>query len=195
MPSFKNRLGDKYGRLTVVGYSGKDKRGKHLWDCECSCGNKKIVVSDNLSSGKSKSCGCLLDEFLKRRGNQYGLLEDREDAILRVQYSHLKRRHRLKKFNSNIITFDEFKYLSNSKCTYCGLSYSRVIEDRLNETKSMKLLSGVSIRVNGIDRIDSNIGYTKENSVSCCKFCNTAKSTMSRDEFLKWIKKVYEYNF
>ena len=59
----------------------------------------------------------------------------------------------------------------------------------------MKLLSGVSIRVNGIDRIDSNIGYTKENSVSCCKFCNTAKSTMSRDEFLKWIKKVYEYNF
>ena len=66
MPSFKNRIGEKYGRLTVTGYAGKDNRNKHLWNCECICGNEKVVVSDNLSSGKSKSCGCLLIEFLKR---------------------------------------------------------------------------------------------------------------------------------
>ena len=74
MPSFKNRIGEKYGRLTVTGYAGKDNRNKHLWNCKCICGNEKVVVSDNLSSGKTKSCGCLLIEFLKRRGNQYGTI-------------------------------------------------------------------------------------------------------------------------
>lgn len=51
------------------------------------------------------------------------------------------------------------------------------------------------LKINGIDRIDSNIGYTKENSVSCCKFCNFAKHTMSESDFYKWIRRVYEYNF
>ena len=46
-----------------------------------------------------------------------------------------------------------------------------------------------------IDRVDSDRGYTKENSVTCCKYCNFAKHTMSEDDFYKWIRKVYEFNF
>lgn len=68
MGIFKNRVGDRYGRLLVVSHSGKDKRNKHLWLCKCDCGNEKIIVSDNLSSGKSNSCGCLKSEFLANSG-------------------------------------------------------------------------------------------------------------------------------
>ena len=195
MPKYLDRTNIRYGRLTVISNAGKDYRGLYLWKCVCDCGNTKLVVGQNLSSGKSKSCGCIKDEFLKKKGNQYGLLEDRQDAMLRVQYSHLKRRHTKFNYNDKVIDFSLFIKLSKSKCTYCGLEYSKEIEDRLNETKSLKRLSDEILKINGIDRINSNIGYTIENSITCCKYCNTAKNTMSVTDFKNWIKRVYEYNF
>ena len=194
MPRFKDRTNDKYGRLTVISHAGKDHRNKHLWLCLCDCGNEKIVVSDNLSSGKSNSCGCLKAEFLARKGNQYGLYHDREVALLKVQYYHLKKRSKLKGF-TEVISFDEFCLLSKSPCNYCGLEYSKEIEDRLSESKNKKRLSDHILKCNGIDRVNSSKGYTKDNSVPCCKYCNTAKSTMSDVEFMRWVKKVYEFNF
>lgn len=194
MPRFKDRAGDKYGRLTVISHAGKDSRGKHLWLCLCSCGKEKVVVSDNLSSGKSNSCGCLKAEILARKGNQYGIYKDREMALLKVQYSHLKRRNESKGFIETL-SFDDFCLLSKSPCKYCGIKHSKQIEDRLNESKKGKRLSDHILTCNGIDRVDSLIGYTKANSVPCCKFCNFAKHTMSEDDFYNWIKRVYEFNF
>jgi hypothetical protein len=195
MPKFLDRTNMRYGRLLVKEHKGKDDRGKHLWLCECDCGNEKIVVADNLSSGKSKSCGCLKKEFLAKKGNQFGLYKDRQEAMLKVQYSHLKRRHSSNKMSGEVIDFKTFSLLSKSKCKYCGLEHSKEIEDRLSETNSKKRLSDEVLKINGIDRIDSSIGYTKENSVTCCKYCNFAKHTMSEDDFYKWIRRVYEFNF
>ena len=68
MGKFLDRTGLKYGRLTVMSHNGRDHRNKHLWLCKCECGNEKVVISDNLSSGKSNSCGCLKKEFLANSG-------------------------------------------------------------------------------------------------------------------------------
>lgn len=194
MPRFKDRTGDRYGRLVASSHAGKDHRGKHLWLCKCDCGNEKVIVSDNLSSGKSNSCGCLKSEFLAKKGNQYGLYEDREVALLKVQYHHLKKRSKAKGFAS-VIDFERFKILSKSPCKYCGLEHSKEIPDRLNQTKNGKRLSNHILKCNGIDRIDSSKGYTDDNSISCCKHCNTAKNTMSEADFYKWVRRVYEFNF
>jgi hypothetical protein len=35
----------------------------------------------------------------------------------------------------------------------------------------------------GIDRVDSSIGYTEENTVPCCSPCNTLKGSGTRAEF------------
>lgn len=195
MPRFLDRTNMRYGRLLVIKYAGKDKRNKHLWLCKCDCGNEKVVVADNLSSGKSKSCGCLKREFFAKKGNQFGLYKDRQKAMMKVQYSHLKRRHSNNQMSGEIIDFETFSLLSKSRCKYCGLEYSKEIEDRLNESKNKKRLSDEVLKINGIDRIDPSVGYTKENSVSCCKYCNFAKHTMNEDDFYKWIRRVYEYNF
>lgn len=194
MPRFKDRTNDKHGRLTVISHAGKDHRNKHLWLCLCDCGNEKIVVSDNLSSGKSNSCGCLKAEFLAKKGNQWGLYEDREVALLKVQYSHLKRRNRKMGFIGEL-SFDSFSLKVKSPCRYCGLEHSKEVEDRLNESPKQKRLSDHVLKCNGIDRVDNKKGYEDENSVSCCKFCNFAKHTMSEDDFYLWIKRVYEFNF
>ena len=189
MPRFKDRTGDKYGRLTVMSYAGIDHRNKHLWLCLCECGNEKIVVSDNLSSGKSNSCGCLKAEFLARKGNQYGLYHDREEALLKVQYSHLKRRDKKKGF-TDTMSFEDFSLLSKSPCKYCGLEYSKKIEDRQNESKKQKRLSDHVLECNGIDRVDSLKGYTVENSVACCKYCNRAKLNNTEEYFKTKIIKI-----
>lgn len=64
----KNIIGDKYHKLTVVEYagkercivSGKNKGWKHYYNCLCDCGNVVRVLNRSLLSGNTKSCGCLL---------------------------------------------------------------------------------------------------------------------------------------
>lgn len=67
------------------------------------------------------------------------------------------------------LDFEFFNYLLNQKCHYCGIKNS-----------------------NGIDRVDSNFGYTKENVVPCCKICNIMKMSLTYDSFLKYISKIYK---
>lgn len=55
----KNLKGMRFGRLLVLEEAGKNRHGKILWKTICDCGNIKIVSSDNLLSGSTKSCGCL----------------------------------------------------------------------------------------------------------------------------------------
>jgi hypothetical protein len=46
-----------YGMLLVTGTV--EKRGKgHHWLCECECGNSTWIRTDNLTGGRSRSCGC-----------------------------------------------------------------------------------------------------------------------------------------
>lgn len=51
--------GQKFGKLTVVKYAGKDKRNRALFYCKCECGNSKVVRGNHIAKGSIKSCGCL----------------------------------------------------------------------------------------------------------------------------------------
>lgn len=43
---------------------------------------------------------------------------------------------------------------------------------------------GHQIQTVGLDRVDSNAGYVKENIVPCCRYCNTAKNDLTQAQFL-----------
>ena len=88
------------------------------------------------------------------------------------------------------MSFDVFSLLSKSPCKYCGLEYSKKIEDRQNESKKQKRLSDHVLECNGIDRVDNNIGYTEENTVPCCEFCNRAKLNNTEEYFKTKIIKI-----
>ena len=66
MKSHELEPGRKFGMWTVLapveGTSGKTKR----FVCQCACGTKKKVLSQSLTGGKSKSCGC----WIKAAHNQ-----------------------------------------------------------------------------------------------------------------------------
>jgi hypothetical protein len=57
--SVKDLLKQKFGKLTVLCRSQKNKWGKRHWLCKCDCGNEKIITGYNLLMGYTKSCGCL----------------------------------------------------------------------------------------------------------------------------------------
>ena len=197
MGKFLDRTGIRYGRLLVIALRGKDHRGKYVWACKCDCGNEKDVVGDNLSSGKSKSCGCLKSEFLSKSGNQFGEYKNREFAILKHQYNMIEKRQKyLKKRNKtpneDLISFESYCDIVKKKCSYCGCEPNRKIKDRLNHNK---LMSDTVVTISGVDRVDSNKGYIEGNCVSCCFECNRSKSDMSKKDFLNLIKRIYLYNF
>jgi hypothetical protein len=48
-------------------------------------------------------------------------------------------------------------------------------------------------KFNGIDRIDSNVGYYTDNCVSCCKMCNYLKNNTPKDAFLKRVEHILTY--
>lgn len=67
--NFVDLTGKRFGRLVVISREKNNKRGKALWKCKCDCGNETIVLASRLRNGKTKSCGCLRSETLKK--NRY----------------------------------------------------------------------------------------------------------------------------
>lgn len=65
--------GKRFGKLTAIEISGKSKNGAILWLCKCDCGNIRNVISTNLRSGSTVSCGCLGKENARKASTKHGL--------------------------------------------------------------------------------------------------------------------------
>ncbi|GHV74233.1 hypothetical protein AGMMS49940_15350 [Spirochaetia bacterium] len=60
-------IGQRFGRLTVMGLDHADK--KRYWKCLCDCGKEAVVQGDKLKMGRTKSCGCYRAEFGSKIGS------------------------------------------------------------------------------------------------------------------------------
>lgn len=67
-------IGQKFGRLTVLGFvhQGRGKSGRYDCRCKCECGKHRIVPKRNLRSGHTQSCGCLNKEIVGNRHRKHG---------------------------------------------------------------------------------------------------------------------------
>lgn len=79
---------------------------------------------------------------------------------------------------------EEFENIVSKDCHYCG-------EDP-RPLKSLARYHKVDseIHVNGIDRIDNEVGYTLNNCVPCCTKCNIMKMKLSKSNFLNQVLKI-----
>lgn len=68
--NFKDIEGQKFNRLLVLGYAGNKPRSK--WWCECECGIVCVVLSGDLASGGTSSCGCLRNDSVRRAVQKHG---------------------------------------------------------------------------------------------------------------------------
>ena len=71
-------IGKKFGKLTAIKFDRiehhRDLKGKNrdkgYWLCQCDCGNKVSITRNELVTGKTKSCGCLIKEVAKERAKK-----------------------------------------------------------------------------------------------------------------------------
>lgn len=72
---YEKILGKKFGRLTVIGTFCSEK-GYRMCRCHCDCGRDTTVYYNNLISGRTKSCGCLMKQNRMKHkdltGRQFG---------------------------------------------------------------------------------------------------------------------------
>ncbi len=69
---FLDLTGIVFAKLTVINISGQDCYSRYIWICKCECGVIKSVPSAYLTSGKTKSCGCLLKQTVSKLHKKHG---------------------------------------------------------------------------------------------------------------------------
>lgn len=187
-PSSVDVTGKRFGRLVAVQrnvFKRKCGQWSSRYQCQCDCGATTYVDLSNLTSGATRSCGCLRREEVSQRKR----LPDRHVALRQV-WNYYRRNATMRSLDWGL-EFDEFSKIVLSHCHYCGA-------EPCNETKIRSFTLGQEashrvFRTNGVDRIDNGIGYNSDNCVPACKRCNIAKSTMSKGEFLSWIETVHNH--
>lgn len=89
---YKDITGKKYGRLTPLAFHHRDADAKKTyWSFRCDCGQEVALLSDTVTRGDTKSCGCLRVEKSRQRGRnsaKHGLSTDR---FYNIYYSLFRR--------------------------------------------------------------------------------------------------------
>ena len=64
----------RFGYITAIKLNGKNKYGQIMWLCKCDCGKETTVLTGNLRSNATKSCGCLKNKADKLINKRFGNL-------------------------------------------------------------------------------------------------------------------------
>lgn len=86
MSKKSNLTGKRFTKLVVIEGSYTNRHGQYCWRCQCDCGNNVIVCGYSLTTGHTKSCGCLQKETASKynkinlKNQQFGRLIVIEEA-------------------------------------------------------------------------------------------------------------------
>ena len=189
MGKFKDLTGNIYGKLTVIKFhdwliksNNKGRVSRFL--CQCSCGNEKVILGTCLIQGLTKSCGCLQKDitFKIDKRIKHSKIGGGFNDLVNVYKRGAKSRNL--EFS---LSEDYFKELTSGNCHYCG---NPPLNIRKTQSKLHPLAKDYVF--NGVDRVNSSIGYIKNNVVSCCHTCNMMKRSLPYNEFLLKIEMIYE---
>lgn len=171
-----NLVGQRFNSLLALERVIKNNHACYI--CKCDCDNiTKPIPGYRLKSGSTKKCfKCSTKTNVKMR-KEYG--ESARNSLIRRYKENAKNHNR-----EFLLTQEEMIIFFQSNCYYCG-------RKPYSEIKGNKAFG--SYTYNGIDRKNNDVGYIKENCVSCCKECNYKKHTQNIDDFFKWILDVYEH--
>lgn len=171
----------RFGRLIAesVHHSAEHRR---FWSCRCDCGNYVVVRQDQLTTNKTKSCGCLLAES-----------RNKNLAIKQVKTGRKIRSRRINGYSANWNPLKHQQprlyriwqgmksrcYYTKNKCydSYGGRGISICDEwlRSFNAFAEWALANGYRDNLS-IDRIDVNGNYCHEN----CRWITMAEQQKNK---------------
>lgn len=163
---------------TISFHSMKEIGGKiGKWKCEClGCNTEHLVRTTDLTGGTSKQCKkCAQFENTRKRVLPLkGACKTK--ILLQIRRQASSRNLEM------LLTDSEILEITSKNCFYCK-------KEPFNKAKSS---NGDFILFNGIDRVNNLKGYTNENTVPCCKYCNISKLDLSLNDWMQNISNIYQ---
>jgi len=71
----------RFGRWEVLEKTNERRNSQIMYLCRCECGIERLVDSNSLTRGKSRSCGCLRSDIVSEMDNNRKL---GREALLRL---------------------------------------------------------------------------------------------------------------
>ncbi len=167
MPKIENHVGNRVGKLLVIGAAVYIKGRRH-WVCRCDCGSIKVQDTGSLTGGRVKSCGCHRKEKFTERVTKHGSCGTRLHKIWGGM-----------RYRCNSPQYAEYYYYGGKGIRVC------------EEWKDFKAFEKWSME-NGytedltIDRIDSEKDYSPENCEWVTPSENARRASMKRHYGNNW---------
>lgn len=128
------------------------------------CEHSTMYCSDECRKTRRNRLQKAVRNVIKKNPDKYFKLII--DRIYKTYKSSAKRYGRVFE-----LTKDDFRAIYQNKCYYCGDIIATI----------------------GIDRMDNDLGYTKSNTVPCCKKCNWMKGSHNAKDFIDNCNKITNY--
>lgn len=189
MGKFSDLTNVRFGSLTALRKSGKNKNGQAIWLCLCDCSKEHTVLGTSLSTGQTKRCKECTKIWNNNRniGRSIAVGEIsgywwNSHVLKRVHGYNSSKRNRAKKqtFDYNLtVKFGWELFLQqNKKCALTGIE--------IYFPQKGKLFGGTA----SLDRIDSSKGYVENNVQWVHKDINMMKQSYSQEYFVEMCTKV-----
>jgi hypothetical protein len=172
---FKNlELGDRTGKAIL-----EDIDSDHAY-MKCDCGKGfSLKLTNTLKNGGNFMCRqCYAERDAANFDSHWGY---------KAAYSRIKKDARSAERVFEI-QLEEFRYLCQQNCYYCGS-----IPNNLITYRGLNSFTFRYFMYSGLDRINNDIGYTRQNVVPCCIICNRAKNSMPFKDFIDWLNRLTDY--
>lgn len=194
-----------FGKLTAIEktlHKNHQKGGRTTkWLFKCECGNIRISRASAVVKGFVRSCKeCTEKEYKSAQGARgRNKRYEPKEASFRAKASNIKAHAKVRNIPWEL-TLEQASEILKMDCYFSGHPPSNTYNTFKNRSAKQTLkyekenvLEQGEIFYNGIDRLNSGLGYTVENSVPCCTFCNIAKNDRPVEDFLIWLDQLVEF--
>ena len=72
--------GKDFGYIHVISKTNNRKLGEIAWKCQCKCGNIIYLPTSKITSGHTKSCGCIIDNMVHKSARENAKCISYEDG-------------------------------------------------------------------------------------------------------------------